>query len=236
MKRLLLTAVCIALCLGVSGSPRGVRFDARTSGTVTTGSTVSVSHTPRGNRISGVVVFCIVEGISTDPFTAATYGGTDMGAALNSGNDTSGELGFVEVYFLGTSLSTLQGTRTAACTTADATNDKVVLVYTLNADASSTSSAGSCNVSVSTTQDDPTCTISSITRESLAVSAMWSGIGTIGNVTAESDSTKRSGNTIGTGTFAAQVQNFMQSGGNNAVQFITTVADDVGMVAVAVQQ
>lgn len=211
------------------GTP--IAYDQSSTSGVVSAADPSWTHTPVGAP-KGVIVFCIVNGSSTDEFTGATYGGTSM-TRIASAADTTTELGFTEAYFLG-DLTSLQGAKTVVCDGA-ATGDYWAAAVTFTASGNlATAGDGSCTVSNNAA--NPSCNIANQTTATMAAAALFSGIASEANITAGTGFTKRQTDDTG---FAAQstvmeVMTVQQASGTVTAAF-TAGSDDVAMVAVAVK-
>lgn len=101
--------VFVVLVLLASPLSAQVAFDAASeSHTGATGSTSEASfswtHTPSGTP-KGVAVITMTNA-NADDITSITYGGTSMSDTTCTSNDTSGEAGNTQVWFLGSSVPT----------------------------------------------------------------------------------------------------------------------------------
>lgn len=219
----------VFLCASAVPLSATIAFDAASEGTGTT--TLSWSHVPAGTP-RGVFVFCMANTAATDVFSGATYGGTAM-TQINNAGDALGEPGFTEAYFLGASIPT--GTQTVVCTISSGTTAKHGVAITVTA-ASNTQTAGTASCTVAVDTDDPSCSITGITGASYAAAAMHNGQNAEASTTAGSGFTISHSYDYGTQTTASERRTAQLGSGNQTVGFITAAADDVAMVAVAIEQ
>jgi len=216
-----------------AGGGSNIVFDAVTEGTGTT--SLSWTHTPTGTP-RGVVGFCINTASAVDVFSGATYGGTAM-TKIADADDSVTEPGFTEAYFLGASIPA--GAQTMVCTVASGSESKWGVVFTVTADGDTqTAGAGFCVAESANGAgiDDPSCTIGSITGSSWAVAAAYSGLGAEGNISAGTgfsfSLTEDLGNFIG----VSERRTTQLVGGDQIVGLVTSGADDIAMVAVALEE
>jgi hypothetical protein len=208
-------------------------FDASSEGTGT--STLSWTHTPVGTP-RGVILFCVNTGSATDVFTGATYGGVSM-TQLNSASDSLGEAGFTEGYFLGASIPT--GAQTAACSVLSGIQAKWGVAFSVTAD-TNTQTAGTISCIAESGAgagiDDPSCTVSTITGASWAAAALYSGQTAAASTSAGSGFTLSQANEFGSFSSASEYATAQKSSGDWTAVFTTAGADDVAMVAIAIEE
>ena len=209
-----------------------VAFDAQSSSAEGTG-TLTWTHTPVGTP-RAVLITCVQNGGTGNEFLLATYGLSSVAeVALSPAYSSAGdEDGGVAAYFLGTGIDT--GAQTGAVTVTG-TAAKIANVITLTAAADT--EVEDTEAFTSASQDEPTMDlVTGAGIETYCAGALFSALGTVGNVTAGADYTKHASNDFGTRTAHFQRLTANKTGGTYAFNWTTTAADDVAMIAVAIKE
>lgn len=193
---------------------------------------VNFTHTPVGTpRV--ILVYIWADAQVTDVITGVTYGGVAMTRLPTHGfvTESAGETGVLYTYSLLASIPT--GAQTVAIDTAGAINNG--FAFCLSATAATTVQVAASN-STSGDIDDPSVTIATTSGYSgFVASCIMSGNPNTTDVSVGSGYTKFSpeidiGNRVVTGEYGSK------SGANVVANYTTPVADDVAMVAVALEE
>lgn len=236
IKRILSIILALAVPLSTTGAPviisqsqdagNNIQFDADSEGTGDV-NPVSWTHTPVGTP-RGIVVF-IMNNNDNDVISGCTYGGTSM-TQIGNAADATGEPGFTEAYFLGSSVPT--GAQTVSCTVTAGTNSKhgVAMSFTANGDTQVTGTY--CTV-----LDDiqsPSCTVTGTSETLIAVAATHSGYNAVTDMTAGSGYTEVHDHDYGLQT-TSTIRLTTPASGNPTPAFSTAGINDVAMVGLAIK-
>ena len=207
-----------------------VARDAFTDNSPASTNPLTLSHTPAGTPRGVVVIVCQDSG-TADALTA-TYGGVSMTLVRTVDGTANAEPGVVYIFFLGSSVPT--GTQTVSVS--GNTTSKNISCWTVTAAADT--EVETSNEVVSGSLDDPSFTLSTGSGvECIGFAGIFSGLGTVSNVTAGSGWTKE-----GTGRgFTGQVNAVEYLTANDAgdgftCAFTTAGPDDVTMGGIAIKE
>ena len=222
------------LLLGGSAGA-AIAFDAATECTDATGD-ITCSHTPVGTP--GGVFYIVVNSGSSGAegcSGGATYGGDTM-THVRTQQDTGTEVGMVGIYFLGTSIPT--GTQDAICLSGAAfPKHGVVITVTAVGDtqlAGTGVATGACENTQDQNEENPTCTIGTITGASYGVAGLFSGLNSE-TATAGAGETIRPTHDFTSQTSYTETSTAQQASGDQVLNF-TAGADDAALVGVAIEQ
>jgi len=189
----------------------------------------SWTHTPVGTP-RGVLVKCTGTG-GVDGFTSASYGSASLTDVTGSPNVlVAGENGNVSVFFAGSSIPT--GAQTVSVTVSGTTDKRcVAITLTASADLEIVDSDGTIN---STSQANPSVTISLGGRSSFVAIAFYSGQGDPTGITPFTGWTADLEHDWGSDV--AGWYTYDTVGTTDVTAGWTQLADDAAMVAVAVAE
>lgn len=223
MSLLVHLLIALIFALAAPAATADIAFDAAAEGTGTT--TFNWTHTPAGTP-EAVVVFCIVNAATgVNEITGANYAGTAMSNTLWAANDTSGETGRVESYFVVTPVPT--GAQTAECVSATGTSKHGISI--------SMSASNHMHFFSGCTQagneENPNCSITNVSnvRALFVVAGLFSGLDAESSVTAGSGYTLGPSHDFTSQTTASIYDSGGETGGNQSVDF-TAASDDTAMV------
>jgi hypothetical protein len=209
-----------------------VAFDAFSSASDAGGaSNLAWTHTPVGTP-RGVLVWIVMTGYTPSGTNAVScnYGGVDMGAPIAEAIKTTGEVGSVVFYFLGSGIPT--GAQTV-------TFDKLASAVTFGGAISLTGAANTEVVDSDATINsdsatNPSVTLSLAGRTSFAGIGFFSGQGADTGITPLSSWTSRAEHDYGAAV--AAVYSYDTIGAADVTAGWTQAADDAIAVAVAVSE
>jgi hypothetical protein len=206
-----------------------VAFDAFSASTPSTG-TQTCAHTPVGTPRA--VLGFVVQSNAVDEISGVTYGGTAMTELSGSPNVLAGgEIGTVRGYFLGASVPT--GAQNMVATASGTTGGKIAYCITLTG-------SGDCEVVDSdvtinsTSQADPTVTLSLGGRTCFAAIALWSGQDGVAGITPFTNWTAR--NETDSGSEVLGCYTYDVIGSTDVSAGWTQTAEDAVGIAVAVSE
>lgn len=190
----------------------------------------SGTFTPVGT-LKGVFVFVVSPSNEAESnLTSVTYGGVTM-TKINYAVDNAGEPGCCWGYFLGASIPT--GAQTVLATyTVEQQRVMLVIGVTAGAD---TELAGTGSGIVQGDTANPSVTITGISGASYGAAGIFSGVATLGSITAGTGMTKRQGLDFGAMVADSESSTSQNASGDLTIGF-TIASDDVAMVAIAIQE
>lgn len=204
-----------------------VAFDAYTANNGT--GNLSFTHTPVGTP-KGIILLCDGDD-TTDEFSSATYGGVAMTEVSGSPNVlTTGEGGNVSCFFLGSGIPT--GAQTVAVTVIGTGTKQVgVFSVTASADTEVVDSDGTIN---STSQADPSVTLSLSGRSSFCAIGFFSGQGAVTGTTPFTSWTSRT--EFDFGSDVCGIYSYDTIGTADVSAGWTQTADDACAIAIAISE
>ena len=208
-----------------------IAFDA--SGNSSLSANPSWTHTPVGAPKGVLVVLVQDDGSDESGALAVTYGGESLSLLGMVDGSAASEPGRVYFYLLAS--TSLTGARTVAVT--GGTVNKLASSYTVTTGGGNVEQVGSIGSVVSSSQDDPTTNITnSSALTSLTFSGIKSGLGSDANVTADANHTKNHGGSMTGDSANLEYRSSTSTGNPLAVGWVTSVADDVTLGAVALAE
>lgn len=207
-----------------------VAFDAFTANANQTGDH-NFTHTPVGTP-KAVIVWVVEQTTTADHIAGITYGGVSMTEVSGSPNIlSSGETGAVYCYFLGSSIPT--GAQSVSVDTT-ATSNYITYCVTLTAATSATQVKDSDGTINSTSQANPSVTLSLGGLTSFAALALHSGQQAVTGITPLTSWTSRS--ETDRGAQQAACYTFNTIGTSDVTAGWTQTADDACAVCIAVTE
>lgn len=208
-----------------------IAFDNGDGTTGTTTVSLTQTFTPVGTP-RAIISIVVATGETGDVISGITYGGVAMervGYAVNA----SGETGACWVYFLGAGIPT--GAQSIVPTVSSGTTAKAIRNYSFTAAKDCRLAGTKVGTVVSTSQANPSVTITGISGASEGFAGLFTGLDAPASVTAGSGFTKNGSIDQGTTSACMEYQTTPNASGNNVIAF-TSAADDVAMVAGAFEE
>lgn len=213
-----------------------VAYDAHSTASNNNGTTTSWTHTPVGTPKGVIVFFRTTNAAASDVVTGVTYGGVAMSEVTGSPNlgpNSALDSASLHCFFLGSSIPT--GAQTVTVTHSNPsfayTNFGNAISVTGSADTEVQDSDGTIN---STSQSDPSVTLSLGSKSCFCAIGFSSGQGAVSGITPLSGWTSRDEDDHG--AFTSGIYTYDTVGTTDVTAGWTQTADDANAIAIAITE